>query len=872
MHSFTTPVLVGHTLFPLRAPPGQALRLSVPPPAPGSPSFVLLDGPPYANGPIHLGHAYNKHLKDMVVRANAETGADTAWRPGWDCHGLPVELCVEREGADRRDPLAFVAHARTYANTQVARQKASFEALGLAADWEHPYRTMDPQHQAGTMRTFAELLERNLVRVAHRPGPWCPACRSTLAAAEQEEKTVTVETALAPFALDDGGFLVAWTTTPWTLPYHAGLAVHPDATYVRWERDGATMWAAEAAEAHVRAWWPDAEQTDDRTTGTALAGQTYTGATGVRGTVVADGRVSAEAGTGVLHAVPAFSVEDAQLGRTHRWPVVDVLAADGRLNDAGWEAHRGLRAGPEASAPVLVSMAGTPWFRTVAHAQTVPTCWRHKTPLLTRPSRQVFLDLDAVRPAALAALDGVVFEPPAARERLRHAVASRPDWCLSRQRVWGVPLALYLDKETGLPCANAAAVVRRVADAVAQDGVEAWWREPDERWLDGLETPETVTRVNDVLDVWFDSGAVAAVLGVSADAVVEGHDQVRGWFQSALWVSAALGLGSPFRHVLVHGFVVGPDGRKLSKSEGGDSKVSGVPAWGTLPTDLVRVWAAQGEMGQDRPWSAAALTQAEGALHRWRGCVRFALANTPSQDWGEPVDPTQWFALDRADARAMHEAAEEALEELRAGRPQRAATRMLGAAETALSQGLFMRLKDRLYCAGERSTERRAAVEALRTAVGSLVRVLRVLTPALVAEAEANNGRPLLPTPATLGATSNGENEAVGEALRWRATLTKAWELQAVRSKGGLSRARVVGLNAVRPTGWCDEAWMEALGVGQLGDAVWPGAEACSDERDHAFWLGPSPDPLCPRCRQPAVAWPEEDGQCGRCTERTAVA
>lgn len=872
-----SPVYVGRTDFPLSPDTSVFPYLPLDLRAVTDPPFVLLDGPPYANGAVHLGHVYNKTLKDFLVRAAAARGCRTDWRPGWDCHGLPVELCVEREGGDRRQPCSFVTQARAYAESQVAQQRETFLSRGLAANWDRPYRTMDRQHQAGTLRVFAELLERNLVLVAHRPGPWCPACRSTLSSAEQEETTRTLTTAVVPFVLDEGGVLLSWTTTPWTLPYHAGLVVHPEATYERWrdEQSDTDAWVSQEARTRMAAWFPRAVLTGETAVGSAWAGRGYTAPFGGRHRVVTDSSVQPAAGTGVLHAVPAFAAEDAALGRRFGWVTTDVLMANGRLAAHAWEGHAGLSAGEEADAPVHAALTGRPWFCAAKESQTVPACWRHKTPLLVRPSRQVFLDLDAVRARALAALDGVTFEPPAARERLRQAVANRPDWCLSRQRVWGVPLALYLDRRTGQPHAQAVRVMHRVADAVAEEGVEAWWESPGERWLSGLANVEDVERVDDVLDVWFDSGAVAAVLNVQPEAVVEGHDQVRGWFQSLLWVAAALDRPAPFSRVVVHGFVVDAGRRKLSKSEGGDRQGAGPAPWPTWPTDVVRVWAAQGETGHDRSWSTEALNQAQTAYRRWRGTVRFALANVPREQWAKPLQPKTWWPLDRDDVEVVRRTTVAALTHFAEGRPHRAAALLLEAADRTLSQGLLVRLKDRLYCAPPGHPEHEAAVDALRAGVGALVEGLRVLTPALVAEAE-NHAGVSLGVPAKFFHQDTPEDPEAQRARRWTDVLQRSWGQQASNWKGGLDRALLVLNDGTPSFSWPEEAVREALGVGQLR---WLGLGESGDtdfvvgdfpDGGGSFRLGPSPDGLCPRCRLPQPRLATGDGQCRRCTERTA--
>lgn len=874
------PVRVGSTTFPLNLSTPKP-ELVFPLPEENSASnkvngksttFALLDGPPYANGPLHLGHVFNKHLKDLSLRAAYASNHKTQWNPRWDCHGLPVELCVEKLGFDRKEPLSFVTAARSYAKEQLLNQKTTFETLGLSANWSEPVATMDPSQQSLTLKVLANMVKKNLLEVRYQPTSWCPACQSTVAGAEQETKSVTRTECVAPFFLNNEtqDVFLSWTTTPWTLPYNEGLVVHPDALYQKFLWQGKFAWTSVDSWPLVSSWYPDAEVVGLPVKGESFNGLDYRTPWNSSNKVVTDDRVVSGAGTGCMHAVPAFDAYDYDVGKSHGWKVATVMDERGRFSEQAWTRHQGLKAGEEGSLESLKFLDeyenSAFWLKVFSPKVDVACCWRHKAPLVTRPSRQVFLVLsDEVRTRADALLNSIEFEPPVAKERLRLLMKSRPDWCLSRQRTWGVPMALVLDKVTGQPHACAYGVMERVAEAMATEGVECWWKSPMERWTEGLvKDLATVDVVPDVLDVWFDSGAVGNHQGGS-DLVVEGHDQLRGWFQACLWVASALDNPAPFHRVVTHGFVVDGQGKKLSKSSGGDgaTKKGDAPLWTTYPSDVVRLWSAMGEVGGDRPWSKDAVTSAQHAYNKFRGSLRFALSNVPANLWGQPLVywDQNWTALDRFEAVNARKMLPNVLLNLKEGRYEVAVREALLWCDQVLSKGLYMRLKDRLYCAKDNTVAYDSAVETLREGGEMLVRLLSVLTPQLMAEALQ-----VVPELANVSKEPLSSLECLDDDAEWSKkvlsasdSLNKAWETQGW--KGGLQRGLLVLPVSLSYSQWQVE---EALGVGQWKTQSSPPDDAVEVRTSLGDgWLSLATDSLCPRCRKPGAL--VETGVCQPC-------
>lgn len=855
--STVPPVSVGKTDLSLKPQSLQGPVPSFASSATGSPA-MLLDGPPYANGVPHLGHVLNKHLKDAVARALTAQGHKVAWRPGWDCHGLPLELAVEKQGVDRTDRLAFLAAARTFADSQVQAQREVFEQQGWMAQWDSPWRTMDPAMEAGTLRVLADLVDAGLVQTGFRAVPWCPACRSTLAGAEQEEKSLTVETWVAPFRLtqgvaagpSSGDELLSWTTTPWTLPLHQALFVNPEAVYVALVKEGAPpAWVCQD-QAELWAQRLGATVSSRSCSGEQLAGLRYSTPWAEGFTVRTDAAVVPGAGTGVLHAVPGLSELDTQLGQAHGLPVVQWLSPSGHLLNSPCEDQVGLKAGAASSAAALPGYAASPWRLTLSEAMAVPHCWRHKTPLLTRASRQVFLRLTPeVRQRAEAMVRGMEFTPEAGRTRLLAAMATRPDWCLSRQRTWGVPVALMLDATTDQPHPLAGTWMRRVADQVAVEGVEAWWQRPASDWVQGEADFGQLDRVDDVLDVWFDSGCVPQLVG-TADVVVEGTDQYRGWFQSCVWLAAALDRPAPFKRVVAHGFVVDAAGDKLSKSTGGDAaakpKGPPVPAWSTLSSDVVRLWALTGAEGADKAWSADTVQAAQSLASRLRGVVRFMVANALPTSFEQPASLPAW---DRYWWEQTQQLADRVVDLAAQGKTGEAVALVLPFAES-FSAACLGSWKDRLYCAPAEAAERQALDGVLKACLGAWGLVVEVLMPRLRSEAQ-----PFWPADSewAFPGLSPSEREEVEEVLAVRSALGPLTEALG-RTKVGPG-LREVAVWATAPQ-WPGQLLADALDVGLVVAEGLEGFECVTHPRQGVLvGVRASTASVCPRCRRAQPMW-----------------
>ncbi|RRQ23544.1 isoleucine--tRNA ligase [Guyparkeria sp. SCN-R1] len=623
--------------------------------AAGRPKFVLHDGPPYANGDIHIGHAVNKILKDIINKTRLLEGFDTPYVPGWDCHGLPIELVVEREHGKpgvKLDERAFRQACRDYAASQIDRQREDFIRLGVMGDWDNPYRSMDFAFEADTLRALAGIIERGHLHRGEKPVHWCVDCGSALAEAEVEYQAKTsnqIDVAFAAvdpaavnraFGVDDATpvDLVIWTTTPWTLPANQAVAVNAELTYQLIEIDGRRIVLAEGlAEDALARMGVESPRVLGECNGAALEGQELLHPFLERRVPVILGEhVTLDAGTGLVHTAPAHGEEDFAVGKRYHLPVDNPVDGEGRFfADTPFVGGMDLKVGGKAILERLEADG-----RLLAHSKfkhSYPHCWRHKTPLIFRATHQWFISMTQqhLRRDAIRALETVEFTPDWGRARIEGMVENRPDWCISRQRFWGVPIALFAHKQTGHAHPDSANLMRQVAEQVEQHGVD-WWFDLDAAELIGEDAAE-YEKVIDTLDVWFDSGVThwavldrREELNWPADLYLEGSDQHRGWFQSSLLTATALREQAPYRGVLTHGFTVDAKGRKMSKSLG--NVIAPQKVIDKMGADPLRLWVASTDYAGEMTVSDEILQRTADAYRRIRNTARFLLSNIDGFD------------------------------------------------------------------------------------------------------------------------------------------------------------------------------------------------------------------------------------------------
>ncbi|MFO7542353.1 MAG: isoleucine--tRNA ligase [Thiobacillus sp.] len=714
----------------------------------GRPRFILHDGPPYANGDIHIGHAVNKILKDIIVKAKTLSGFDAPYVPGWDCHGLPIELQVEKQHGKHIDPAKFRALCREYAATQIERQKADFIRLGVLGDWDHPYRTMDFQFEADTLRALGRIQSAGYLYQGAKPVHWCVDCGSALAEAEveYEDKTspaVDVSFAVADPAdlarrfdlapLDGAIHFVIWTTTPWTLPANQAVALHPDFQYalVRTAKGLLILADSLTDAALTRYGLKDGAEVIAHTTGQALEGVLLWHPFQERQVPVIVGEhVTADAGTGAVHTAPGHGLDDYVVGSRYGLKVDNPVGDDGRFyanvpllgGMSIWQAN-----------PLIVDTLTTSG-NLLAHEKLLhsyPHCWRHKTPIIFRATRQWFIGMDAGKPntlraQAMAAVDQTQFFPAWGRARLEAMIRNRPDWCVSRQRNWGVPMPFFTHKETGEPHPRSTELLEVVAQRVEQAGIEAWFAlDPAELLGDDAAH---YNKTGHTLDVWFDSGVTHACvlkrrpeLGHPADLYLEGSDQHRGWFQSSLLTGCATDGHAPYKALLTHGFVVDGKGHKMSKSKG--NVVSPQKVMDQFGADILRLWVATTDYSGELTISDEILKRVVEGYRRIRNTLKFLLANLSDFDPKVHALPvTDWLEIDRYALAMTRRLQGELRAHYDAYEFHFVAQKLQAFCSEDLGGFYLDILKDRLYTSGANSRDRRAAQNALHHLTHALAR------------------------------------------------------------------------------------------------------------------------------------------------------
>jgi isoleucyl-tRNA synthetase len=793
---------------------------------PGARSFVLHDGPPYANGDIHIGHALNKILKDLIVKYRNLAGDVADYVPGWDCHGLPIELKVDKElGARKRemDRPAVIEACRRYAERWIDRQRVSFKRLGCFGRWEAPYATMARGYEAEIVRTLARAAGRGFLFRGKKPVYWCTTDRTALAEAEVEYEdhtspSIYVAFDLAsplplPAAAGKKARLVIWTTTPWTLPANLAVAAHPQLAYVAYDLRGQVVVVARELLARFLADCAP-EELSARGAPTAHSPQAHEAATGGGGTLPAadlahpervlgtlegraleglryrhpfvdrEGRVllgdhvTLEAGTGLVHTAPGHGQEDYEVGLRYGLEILNPVDGAGVFT-----AEAGRYAGQpiwDANPRIVEDLATSGHLLSDPKARlrhSYPHCWRCHDPVVFRATDQWFLSLEhgGLRRKALDEIDRVRWIPRWGRDRIHGMIENRPDWCLSRQRTWGVPITVFYCEGCEEPLVSPAAM-ERVAAAVEQEGIEAWYRHPAADFTAGESCPRcgktAFRREQDILDVWWDSGvswsAVAEKqgMGVPVDLYLEGSDQHRGWFHSALLTSVALRDAAPYRAVLTHGFVLDGQGRAMSKSVG--NVVAPEAVIQKYGADILRLWVAAADYRDDVRVSDEILAGLAEGYRKIRNTLRFALGNLhgfePARD-AVPLaemEPIDRWALARLAAWDEKVKAAYAAYEFHVAYH---ATMQFCAVE--LSALYFDILKDRLYTARKDGRPRRSAQTALHAIAQD---VMRLLAPVLSFTAsEAWDHLPGRPAPSVfLAGLPRREPPADAEALEGR--------------------------------------------------------------------------------------------------------
>ena len=889
----------------------------------GREKFILHDGPPYANGQIHIGHASNKILKDMIVKSRQLKGLDAHYVPGWDCHGLPIENAIEKLHGRNLSRDDMQARSRAFAAEQVAQQMADFKRLGVLGDWDNPYKTMNPANEAGELRAFKRVIERGFVYRGLKPVYWCFDCGSSLAEFEIEYADKKSEALDVAFEADDPArlaaafglpalpdaskpaFAVIWTTTAWTLPANQALNAHPDLSYALVDTPKGYLLLAEALVEKCLERFKLQGTVVATTAGKQLDGMPFRhplyamdkGYQRLSPVYLAD-YVSAEDGTGIVHSAPAYGVDDFNSCIAHGLKYDDILnPVQGNGVYADWLPLFGGQFIWKA-VPVIIDalrLAGR-LMDTTTIEHSYPHCWRHKTPVIYRAAAQWFVRMDegegvftkdkapqTLRQAALQAIENTAFYPENGKARLRDMIANRPDWCISRQRNWGVPIPFFLHKETGELHPRTMEILDQAADIVEQGGIEAWSRVTPEDILGTADAPH-YTKCSDILEVWFDSGSTFwHVLhgthphchheqGPEADLYLEGHDQHRGWFHSSLLLCSAIFDRAPYRGLLTHGFTVDGQGRKMSKSVG--NVVAPQEVSNKMGAEIIRLWCASTDYSGDLGIDDKILARVVDAYRRIRNTLRFLLANLHDFDVNQHALPLdQLFEIDRYAISRAAELQAEILAHYEVYEFHPVVAKLQQYCSEDLGGFYLDVLKDRLYTTAPNSRARRSAQTALYHITHAM---LRWMAPFLSFTAEEAWATPNA-TGNTFGGTPSIFFETYSELPAPDTALMGKWsrlldiraqankEIEAVREQGQVGSSLQATLRIAAPAQ--DLALLQSLGDDLKFIFITSRVELTAGDT-LAISVSPSSAQKCERCwhyRDDVGSHAEHPTLCGRC-------
>ena len=712
--------------------------------------FVLHDGPPYANGNIHLGHALNKVIKDIIIKSKTLSGFHTPYIPGWDCHGLPIELKVEKKlgiAADKANPYLFQQACRAYATEQVALQKADFKRLGIMGDWEKPYLTMAYDIEAENIRILAQLLEKGYLVRNNKPVNWCTSCSSSLAEAEVEYENVTSTSVFVKFALTNpesvykkfhlpqlqGPLAVLiWTTTIWTLPANKAVALHPDIEYAIVEYGAnaekliiASKLVAELMQKKNIAQYQVLGICKGQLLELELVKHPFYA---VEVPIILGQHVTDESGTGAVHTAPAHGQDDYLVGQTYELEITNLLSTDCKfIPGTQYVENQTISEANETLLNVLKSNHAL--FLSEEYLHSYPHCWRHKTPIIFKATPQWFIDLSRhqLRDAILEQITQVNWMPAHGGNLLKIMTENRPDWCISRQRTWGIPMCLFIHKHTQALHPKMVEIMQTVAAEIQKSGIEAWWS-LDPKTLLGADA-EQYEKVSDVLDVWFESGCTNLTVVKKrpefhqqrADLYVEGVDQYRGWLMSSMVLATAITHQAPYKQVLSHGFTVDSTGRKMSKSLGNGIEPNDII--NEYGADILRLWVASTEYTKEMTLSKQILQSISDMYRRIRNTGRYMLSSLHDFDPKTDMVASQdMLALDRWAVDAAYQMQQKILEDYEQFQFHKILKNIMHFCSIQMGAFYFEIIKDRQYTLQSDSRARRSSQTAIYHILQAFVR------------------------------------------------------------------------------------------------------------------------------------------------------
>ena len=884
--------------------------------AKGRPTFILTDGPPYANGALHLGHSLNKILKDIIVKSRTLDGYDAPYVPGWDCHGLPIEMQVEKTHGrvgQKINAKAFRAACREYALKQVDLQRSEFKRLGVLGDWDHPYLTMAPRFEAEQLRAFSLIIKNGHLYKGFKPVHWCLNCRSALAEAEVEYEDKTSPSVYVRFAVldhsdlarrlgispeeqqalsDEPTSIAIWTTTPWTLPANRAVAVHPQYAYtlVEFELGGrrerlllADELVASVMQAlGVTTWVAIAQAKGEALEYLALQHPFYDRQV----PVILGDHVTLDTGTGAVHTSPGHGLEDYIVGRRYNLEIDNPVGGDGRFLP-GTPLFEGEQVFDANAHIIKVLIENERLLKDEPYHHSYPHCWRHKTPVIFRATPQWFISMEqaGLRKAALEAISHVDWMPTWGEQRITSMIAARPDWCVSRQRTWGVPIPLFVDKLSGELHPRTHELIAEVAKLVERDGIDAWFDLDASAQL-GVDLNQ-YDKATDVMDVWFDSGVVHHCVSVirpeitsPGDLYLEGSDQHRGWFHSSLLTSVAMHGRAPYRGVLTHGFTVDENGRKMSKSLG--NILAPQKLTSTLGADVIRLWVAATDYANEMSVSEEIFKRIGDSYRRMRNTLRFLLGNLHGFDPKEHAVPfDDLVAIDQWMIAKTFHLQNDVVTAYRNYEFHKIYQEIHNFCVVELGGFYLDIIKDRLYTTGAQSAPRRSA----QTAVNHLAQAMvRWLAPILSFTAEEAWG--YLPGIPNESVFFNAWHQFPAgaervSAINWPALIALkadvARELERLRTLGSLGSSLEADVTVFVPDALAPQfaAMHDELRFLLItGDAkvapssALPGTAVKASQEEVWIEVKPSTSPKCVRCyqlRADVGSNPNHPEICARC-------